>query len=120
MIVKLSSDCRIDASDGLSFTLQVRKPITEKTVGGKVSKRAGQMGNWENKGYYGNMLGAMNGVIKYSLLHGSEEKELKEAIVVMAMLVRRVESACEGMVSATSAATFSGVVEAEDLDSLFK
>lgn len=119
MIIKLSKDCRIEASDGLQFTLQVRERVSSKGVGGKVSSRVGELTDWKNKGYYGTISQAMKAVLKRSILTKRDEVDAKELAAYLEKVTRRIENACEGLVKASSAAQLVGVVEADTLDELF-
>ena len=119
MIIKLSKDCRIDASDGLQFTIQTRELITDRAVGGKVSKRAGELSEWKNRGYYGSLVQALNGVLRRTLVVDAHEVSVTQLRNHIDQVAAHLEKSCEGVVTARSAAELEGVVDIEGLDAMF-
>lgn len=119
MIIKLSKDCRIVGEDGIQFTLQIRKIVSDKPVKGKVSDRAGSLGEWKSEGYYGTLSQALNSTLKKSLMHSTRESNVKDLIHYLNQVTTRIEKACEGLLTARSAAEFDGTVVSEELDALF-
>lgn len=119
MIIKVSKDCRIEGSDGMQFILQVRERITDRAVGGRVSDRAGELSDWKNKGYYGNLGQVMGAILKRVVLTGSQKVTLQQLKDHVDRVAAHLERACEGVVTARSAAEMEGQVDIEGLDELF-
>ena len=119
MIIKVAKDCRVVADDGLQFVVQVRERIGDKSVGGKVSERAGELSDWRTRGYHGTLAQAMQSVLKLAIMSKSGEKNAKELIAYIETVARRIDQVCEGVVGARAAAELDGAVNADDLDELF-
>ena len=120
MIIKLAKDCRIVGEDGIQFTLQVRERVSDKAVGGKVSDNAGELSGWKTKGYYGSLGQACQGVMKRVTLTKGGQVTVRDLMTHLEQLTRRIEQACEGVVSARAAAELNGQVDAAVLDALFE
>ena len=113
MIIKLAKDVRLKGEDGVQFTLQVLRTKGEESrdVGEKF---------WYTLGYYGDLQSAMKGVLKHSVLSGKAEVSGKQLAQHVDMVMARIVSACEGVMSAKSAADYDGTVTADALDELMQ
>lgn len=94
MIILIDEDTRIDATDGLNFTLQRRVVIPAvNAVTGKPNQRAGEV-EWRTVGYHGSLVQAAISALQKKICTGDRTVDLRGLIDELRTTSSRIAKAC--------------------------
>lgn len=95
MIITIDDDTRIDATDGLSFTLMRRTVVNDiNPTTGKPTKHAGAV-RWTVEGYHGSLTSAALSALQRRFMTGDREVDVRALIAELRAASERIAKACQ-------------------------
>jgi hypothetical protein len=111
MIVRLTSNLIVSATDGLSFELKVRKT--------KVSQSGEKQEYWKGVGYYSDLRQAAVAALNKGLARGDKSVGIKELIGAIDKASKVIGDSCSRAITAYDAAQVEGVFGDGGIESIF-